>query len=171
VSPLPTDRTTANTPAEHVADHNTLHAEYNTPTHTHSGTSAWTSYTPTWTNLTVGNGTLTGRYVQLGSGTGSTVHFEIRLTWGSTTSITAGQAVHASVPVTAASGFYVVPAYYLDSGVRHYVGNGLIGELNADSVSLHESVGTIASGSVAQTAPFTWTTSDVMVLGGTYEAA
>lgn len=39
MSPLPTNRTTANTPAEHVADHNTLHAEYNTPTHTHSGTS------------------------------------------------------------------------------------------------------------------------------------
>lgn len=38
MSPLPTDRTTANTPAEHVADHNALHAEYNTPTHTHSGT-------------------------------------------------------------------------------------------------------------------------------------
>lgn len=34
---LPTDRTTSNTAAEHVADHNALHAEYTTPTHTHSG--------------------------------------------------------------------------------------------------------------------------------------
>src|SRR5688500_16577208 len=34
---LPTNRTTANTAAEHVADHNTLHAEHNVPTHTHAG--------------------------------------------------------------------------------------------------------------------------------------
>jgi hypothetical protein len=39
VSPLPTDRDTTDSAADHVADHNTLHAEYNTPTHTHSGTS------------------------------------------------------------------------------------------------------------------------------------
>jgi hypothetical protein len=40
--PLPTNRTTSSTPAEHVADHNALHAEYNTPTHTHSGTTVGT---------------------------------------------------------------------------------------------------------------------------------
>ena len=126
----------------------------------------WAAYVPTWTNLTVGNGTLTGRYVQVGD----TVHFMARLTWGSTTSITPASAVRVSVPVAAASGFYVVSAYYLDTGTRHYVGNALIGEVDANSASLHEP-GTVASGSVAATAPFTWTTNDVMVIGGTYEAA
>lgn len=42
---LPTTRTTANTAAEHVADHNALHAEYNVPTHTHSGYEAAGSVT------------------------------------------------------------------------------------------------------------------------------
>lgn len=44
MSPLPTDRDTTDSAADHVADHNTLHAEYNTPTHTHTGTSVDLGY-------------------------------------------------------------------------------------------------------------------------------
>ena len=48
-------------------------------------TGAWTTYTPTWTasttNPTIGNGTLQGRYIELGSA----VFGEIRIVAGSTT--------------------------------------------------------------------------------------
>jgi hypothetical protein len=46
---------------------------------------AWTAYTPTWTSdsgsPSIGNGTLVGRYKQLGK----TVFFNLKLTYGSTT--------------------------------------------------------------------------------------
>jgi hypothetical protein len=49
-------------------------------------TGAWTTYTPTWTasttNPTIGNGTLQGRYIELGSA----VFGEVRIVAGSTTS-------------------------------------------------------------------------------------
>ena len=50
-----------------------------------TGLLAWTSYTPTFTNLTLNNGTIDFKYVQIGK----TVHVRGLLTWGSTTSATA----------------------------------------------------------------------------------
>lgn len=131
-----------------------------------SGSDVWADYTPSFTNLTVGNGTLVGRYSQ----SGKTVKFKVSLVFGSTTSITASSAVRVSVPVTAASGRHVVAAYYLDSGARHWCAVGVIGDVSSTDVNL-KSPDSVASGDVAQTAPFTWTTNDVMVVGGTYEAA
>lgn len=48
--------------------------------------SSWGPYTPATTNITVGNGTLLGRYMQMGS----LLHLEILLIWGSTTAFTGG---------------------------------------------------------------------------------
>lgn len=127
----------------------------------------WADWTPTWTNLTVGNGTLNkARYIQVGN----TVTVQLEFTWGSTTSITSGQHARVSLPVTAASGLWVLTAYYLDAGTQHYVGNALIGEYTASDAGLHHSTGT-GSGNVSNNAPFVWTTSDKMVITGTYEAA
>jgi len=63
---------------------------------------AWATYTPTWTatttNPTLGNGTLNGRYKQIGK----TVHLAIELTFGSTT--TPGTGTYAfALPATATS--------------------------------------------------------------------
>ena len=62
---------------------------------------AWTSYTPTWTassNPSIGNGTITGRYIQVGK----MVHVWIRVVGGSST--TFGSGTYAwSMPVTARS--------------------------------------------------------------------
>jgi len=64
---LPTNRTTSNTAAEHVSDHNALHTFYNAL----NGTSVFSDYTPaltaTTTNPTLGTGsTAVGRYKQNG---------------------------------------------------------------------------------------------------------
>jgi hypothetical protein len=65
-------------------------------------TSAWQSYTPTWTssgtNPTLGNGSITGRYMRIGK----TVHATIRLVLGSTSS--PGTATYLfSLPFTSAN--------------------------------------------------------------------
>ena len=55
----------------------------------------WTSYTPSWTNLTVGNGTVIAEYAQINE----IVFYRIKLTFGSTTSVSA--SVSVSLPFTA----------------------------------------------------------------------
>lgn len=52
-----------------------------------SGT-AWASWTPTWTNITVGNGTLVAKYGQFGK----LVFFRLHLTFGSTTAVSGNSA-------------------------------------------------------------------------------
>lgn len=180
---LPVDRTTANTPAEHVADHNVLHATHNlidgdgsngqvltrvggVPTWAApSGSLVLAAFTPTWTNLTVGNGTVVARYVE----DGDLCYFRISLVLGSTTSMTPSAAISVSLPVAAhASGYQTVAAYYLDSTVRHYVGVGLIAPGGTTVALKHtESAG---AGDVSTVGPASmWGTADIMVVSGSYE--
>jgi hypothetical protein len=56
----------------------------------------FTTWTPTWTRLTVGNGTVVARY----GTSGKFVFVDISLTFGSTTSIT-GNSPEFTLPVTA----------------------------------------------------------------------
>ena len=55
----------------------------------------WRAWTPTYTNITVGNGTVSARYVQIGP----FVMLDWYLTFGSTSSMGTGPKV--SLPVTA----------------------------------------------------------------------
>ena len=64
---------------------------------THTG-GAWTAYTPTFTNLTVGNGTLDCQWFR----SGRFVSFKVKITFGSTTSVSG--AVIVSLPVAYADG-------------------------------------------------------------------
>jgi len=62
---------------------------------------AWTSWTPTWTNITIGNATVNGKYKQIGK----TVFARLDVTFGTTSSaITTGGTLHSfTLPVNAAS--------------------------------------------------------------------
>jgi hypothetical protein len=62
---------------------------------------AWTGYTPTFTNITLGSSTSAFTYVQIGK----TVHVRGRLSFGAGSSVTG--AVSISLPVTAVSGNFV----------------------------------------------------------------
>lgn len=61
---------------------------------------AWTSYTPTWTAFTVGNGTVNAKFQQVGK----TVNFKIDVIAGSTTAATASVVVSLPVPAAALVG-------------------------------------------------------------------
>jgi hypothetical protein len=61
-----------------------------------AATEAWTSYTPTATNFTVGNGTIAGKYAQVGK----LIVIRVNFTGGSTSTYTAS-AFAISLPVAA----------------------------------------------------------------------
>lgn len=118
------------------------------------------SFTPTWSNLTLGNGTTSGTWVR----NGNLVTVSIRLTWGTTTSAS-GTFQCTNLPFTAIAGFtqYGV-GNLLDSGTENHSIRTAIGEssttlqLNVNLVSGTQLVVRQANA----TTPFTWTTSDAV---------
>ena len=130
----------------------------------------WTAWSPTYTNLTIGNGVVTARYQQIGK----TINVYWKLVWGSTTSMTAYPLI--SYPATAAQGNYFMGASYLLDNSASAVYTGLIyAELGKASfqplTQLANSTYTQPGFFTANTVPFTWTTNDEIICNFTYEAA
>lgn len=129
---------------------------------------AWTAYTPTATNFTVGNGTLLGRWQRLGK---TAVGIRINFTAGSTSSYTASQA-QVSLPAAAhATGAQFMPMRFASSG-------GLILDGFADIAAGASVAGLIvtASGAAANmgavsTGVQTPGTTGLFIIEGTYELA
>jgi hypothetical protein len=124
---------------------------------------AWQSYTPTWTNLTVGNGTVVTKYVRVGS----MVTYTGKITIGSTTSI--GGFVSVALPVNAQDAFMNGSARYNDDGTRNYVGAVSVSSVGTSLGFTHSESG--GFGSWNATNPFTIATGDVISWNITYEAA
>jgi hypothetical protein len=130
---------------------------------------AWEAYTPTFTNLTVGNATVNFTYAQIGK----TVHVRGSLTFGASTAITG--AVSFSAPVnlaTSAGGPVIGLARYNDSGTASYVGivSGATGStLGLVIENVAGTYPTIAN--LSSSVPFLWTTSDALLVSATYQAA
>jgi hypothetical protein len=132
----------------------------------------WQAWSPTYVNLTIGNGTVVARYTRIGD----TVHAFFELTFGSTTAIT-GATPTISTPVAAATHYSdnanaIGEAGLLDIGATGYVGSVGIKTVNqfeplaADVAGAHA-----AAVGLSATVPFTWTTGDVLQFTAKYEAA
>ena len=116
-----------------------------------------TSYTPTWSNLTVGNATQDWAYQIVGdivTVTGS-------ITFGSTTAM--GTNPYMTLPITAYSGAVQLRGFAAlgDSGTATYIAS----PISVDTVGVYYfctlTNGTFASeGVTTATVPFTWTTND-----------
>jgi hypothetical protein len=123
----------------------------------------WETYTPSNTNITVGNGTQAARFTRIGD----TIHWSYELLWGSTTSF--GGTIQVGLPAAALSSFkHAGGGVIEDAGTRDF----LAGLMTANTTSvfvIHSESGNV--GRVDATNPMTWTTSDRLVVGGTYEAA
>jgi len=135
---------------------------------------AWTAYTPTITadggGFALNNGTLTGRYKQIGK----TVFFKLKFVYGSTTNAGSGHW-NFSLPVTAYDSDFTFSASILDSGIAWYggIGNGNY----TGSTSSFAVITTSPSASVStwvpvgNGGPFTWGATDNITITGSYEAA
>jgi len=131
---------------------------------------ASTSWTPTITGLTVGNGTLSGNYVQQGK----LVIARFKFTFGSTSAITSN--LFSTMPVSASTNIFggtQLGLFYMeDVGVLAV--NGLIQYRGSSTVDLPASnAGGVYSGQTAlsSTVPFIWGTGDYFTGQFIYEAA
>ena len=129
----------------------------------------WTAYTPSWTAVTtnpsIGNGTLSGRYVQIGK----TVIGTIKLAMGSTTTYGSG-AWSFSLPKTSAAqgGRYGGQWMAEDIGTKIYTGTLFILD-NVSTVSIF--VRDEAVNYLSNTTTHTWASGDYLFISFIYEAA
>lgn len=129
---------------------------------------AWSTWSPTWTNLNLGNGVLNAKYIQIGKA----VFGQVNLLFGSTTTVSGG--VKFTLPVTSNS------AYRTDSVIGTLIYNGVVygpgflcwtstttATLQATTVSATYATGVDFSSTV----PFTWGTGSALTFNFNYEAA
>ncbi len=128
----------------------------------------WTTWTPTYTNFTLGNGIVTARYVQIGD----LIVAQLVITFGTTTTIDAANP-RFSLPVTAIGGS-VVPfgnAIFSDFGTGNLLGMVRKWSNTEGFWVVNNTAGTYAtSTAINATIPFTWTNPDVLAAGFVYEA-
>lgn len=123
---------------------------------------AWTAFTPTTANITLGNGTLTGALMSAGKLT----HFRMKLTLGSTSVITGSPTFTFGVTATATRTVEAnVLMYDSSAGSAGYFGGFAF-----NSTTTVLLLRTDASAALSSTVPFTWTTSDELLITGTCEA-
>jgi hypothetical protein len=131
----------------------------------------WTDYTPTWTasttNPVLNNGSIIGRYKQIGK----TMFFTIKLTIGSTTTFGSG-AWRFTLPATAQGYSYQFPVAILDNGTAWYQAMA-VGDYAGSTSYFSVIVNTTNAPSVAveSSVPMTWATTDTLTVSGTYEVA
>jgi hypothetical protein len=131
----------------------------------------WTTWSPTYSNLTIGNGTVTARYQQIGK----LVTVFWKLVWGSTTSFTAYPII--ALPVAAAQNDILISGVsQLADASAGTIFNGYVwsetgGTAFQPMATNASSTYAYSSYLTANTIPMTWTTSDVMICRFTYEAA
>lgn len=137
---------------------------------------AWSSWIPTWTNVTTGNGVVVATYIQIGK----TVSFKLRFTLGSSSSVGSGNT-NFTLPVTATTniGTQFVPIYGGSSYFNASTGAVFQGSVAYDSSTTAALQSILASGtytnydSVNSSKPFAeaFATGDIIYAGGSYEAA
>lgn len=146
---------------------------------TGTGTSwPYTSYTPTYTNITVGSGTNTAWYKQIGK----TVHYYGRWVYGAGSAVGSNPTV--SLPVTASSNYnveaskgitFIGDVRFLDSGTANYA--GVAGITNDSGLTKFQLLVFNASGAyttiggLTSAIPHTWASADEIEWSVTYEAA
>lgn len=129
--------------------------------------SAWTAFTPTWTaattNPVIGNGTLSGRFKQVGK----IVFFRVKILAGSTTTYGTGVYTVGALPVAAHG-----TADPLSSQPGILLGSN--GTFPVETVQTSTTTVTLVytgNVSVAQSAPCTLVSGGYIHISGSYEAA
>jgi len=135
-----------------------------------TGLLAWTSWTPTTTNITIGNGTTVARYAKLGK----IVHFHWRFTLGSTSAVGSSPTFTLPVAKLATQTNINESVFYTRTGVD-YPQKGIVytsaGSDVLNLAALGTSIAYTNSALLTATIPFTWANTHVIEINGTYEAA
>lgn len=132
----------------------------------------WNSYTPSWTNVTLNNATVSSDYVQIGS----VVFYKVKLLFGSSTSFTGN--VSLSLPINAATEYtdgirsFVGEVTCLESGVADFAGLCRVDTTSTARPNVFGSSNIFMTPyAINSTQPFTWGVSDILFLQMVYESA
>jgi hypothetical protein len=128
------------------------------------------TYTPTFAGLTTGNGSVSGRYMQIGK----FVWFRASFTFGSSSSMAASCTV--SYPVTAENsndaGSMLHGMIRDATGPTYYAVQAIPSSTTVAQIVAPVATGTYVSLSGIGTAvPITWATGDILEISGIYRAA
>lgn len=133
-----------------------------------SSVSGWTAYTPSFSNATIGNGTVAFYYKQIGK----TVFVRGSFTLGTTSNI--GTLLDWTLPVVQASNYPTAQSvgsaqYYgagrLFSGTSVFIGGGLLRSIVFTTLGSY-----IANAEVTPTVPFSWGNTNTFFVELEYEA-
>ncbi len=129
-----------------------------------------TTFTPSWTNVTVGSSTNVGQYTRMGRW----IEFVAQITSAASFAITGQVALALPVTAAVAPSPANVEVWLLDAGTGFYrgVANGTSTTAVSDLIIWNAS-GTYAEwGLISATVPFTWGTGgDIIQVTGRYLAA
>jgi hypothetical protein len=128
-------------------------------------TGGWTTWTSSTNGITLGNGTITARYVKIGK----FVNWYFRFVLGSTSAITGNMTFTLPIAVVQANNY--ADGIIYDVGVAGY---RCYGEIDGNTVygRVSNSAATYTTGSLfSSTVPITWGTGDMFVFTGSYEVA
>lgn len=132
---------------------------------------AWTAWTPTLANLTLGNGTRTAVYYRVGR----LIVYSFKLVLGSTSAM--GTAPTFTLPVAPAVTPYGVffplgYANYYDNATNNYPGVVILSSGSIVAFKVTNSAGTyVTTTDITATVPFTWVSTDEIHAAGFYQAA
>ncbi len=121
----------------------------------------WTSFTPSWVNLTPGNGVVSAAYSQFNK----ILFVRVKLTWGTTTSCTDPVRMTLPASLTQDTGSQEVLGFgqYTDTGVASYVGQAYAVSSTVIGLGVMNSSGTYtAANNVNNTRPHTFGNTDIM---------
>lgn len=131
---------------------------------------SWNSYSPTLTNITIGNGTSAGAYIQIGK----TILWRWTFTFGSTSAMGTGPTI--TLPV-APTGMLANVGYtkgsILDTSAPSLFDTSAV-FVSSSTILIKVINATLTYGqldTITSTVPMTWATGDLIQIGSTYEAA
>jgi hypothetical protein len=133
----------------------------------------WESYTPVWsgngTAPTIGNGTISGQFCQIGK----TVHFNIAWSLGSTSTVGTSTRYTVSLPITAkANQALTGSGLYFDNSAGNYYPFFMRNSTTLiDTMFFSMGPTTITGNVLAAAKPVVPATTDSYTITGTYEAA
>lgn len=133
-----------------------------------TGLLAWTSYTPTFTNFTLGNGTITyAKSAKLGK----LVFIEVGVTLGSTSSVSG--RIGISLPTTAANALNKTNGTcQMEAGAVSGIGSMALGSTTRiDLYAVRADVTYLTNANTSSTIPGTWTNGSSFSFKTFYEAA
>lgn len=129
---------------------------------------AYTAYTPTYTNVTVGNGTSSFAYTQFNK----LVHVEGRFTLGTTSAITGLITMTLPVNVSNTYNHGIGVCNFTDSGVAAYFGYPNLKDVDEVYLFALNTAGTyLIEAATSATIPFTWGNGDYFAVDLIYRAA